>query len=100
MNVYLMKYNFIYLLFTVYLNFVSSKNPQMYRTARIDMFKGMGPKNMKVGLFIRTCALHNNIEAMFRQGILCVVSCFYYDNFDLGLTLLRQGANEDHLEAI
>nr|KAJ0207370.1 hypothetical protein LSAT_V11C500282160 [Lactuca sativa] len=42
-------------------------------------------------------ALHNNIEAMFRQGIVC---CFYYVNFDLGMTLLRQAANEDHLEAI
>nr|KAJ0207280.1 hypothetical protein LSAT_V11C500261090 [Lactuca sativa] len=26
--------------------------------------------------------------------------CFYYGNFDLGLSLLRQAANEDHLEAI
>nr|KAJ0219948.1 hypothetical protein LSAT_V11C200063560 [Lactuca sativa] len=59
------------------------------------MFEGMGPKNLKVDLFIRTYALHNNIEAMFRQGI-----CFYYDNFDLGMTLLRQAADEDHLEAI
>nr|KAJ0192333.1 hypothetical protein LSAT_V11C800438950 [Lactuca sativa] len=26
--------------------------------------------------------------------------CFYYGNFDLGLSLLRQVANEDHLETI
>ncbi|CAI9269108.1 unnamed protein product [Lactuca saligna] len=26
--------------------------------------------------------------------------CFYYDNFDLGLTLLRQAVDEDHLEEI
>ncbi|CAI9278459.1 unnamed protein product [Lactuca saligna] len=77
-------------------------DPQVYRTTCIDMFEGMGPKNLEANLFIRTCALHNNIEAMFRQGIICVVSddCFYYDNFDFGMTLLRQATNEDHLEAI
>nr|KAJ0185302.1 hypothetical protein LSAT_V11C900455480 [Lactuca sativa] len=75
-------------------------DPQVYRTACIDMFEGMGPKNLKVDFVIRTCALHNNIEAMFRQGIVCVVSCFYYDNFNLRLTLLRQATDEDHLEAI
>nr|KAJ0227306.1 hypothetical protein LSAT_V11C100045670 [Lactuca sativa] len=39
---------------------------------------------------------------MFRQGIVCVVSdeCFYYGNFDLRMTLLRQVADEDHFEAI
>ncbi|CAI9265874.1 unnamed protein product [Lactuca saligna] len=26
--------------------------------------------------------------------------CFYYGNFDLGMTLLRQAVDEDHLEAI
>ena len=26
--------------------------------------------------------------------------CFYYGNFDLGLTLLRQAADEDHLKAM
>nr|KAJ0209986.1 hypothetical protein LSAT_V11C400206300 [Lactuca sativa] len=72
-------------------------DPQVYGTTCIDMFEGMGPKNMKADLFIRTCALHNNIEAMFRQGI---DECFYYDNFNLGLTLLRQVADEDHLEVI
>nr|KAJ0188837.1 hypothetical protein LSAT_V11C900501680 [Lactuca sativa] len=72
-------------------------DPQVYRTTCIDMFEGMGPKNLKVDLFICTCALHNNIESMFKQG---VDECFYYGNFDLGLTLLRQAANEDHLEAI
>ncbi|KAL7587457.1 hypothetical protein Lser_V15G39927 [Lactuca serriola] len=72
-------------------------DPQVYRTACIDMFEGMGTKNLKVDLFIRTCALHNNIEAMFRQGI---DECFYYGNFDLGMTLLRQAADEVHLEAI
>nr|KAJ0220819.1 hypothetical protein LSAT_V11C200054890 [Lactuca sativa] len=61
------------------------------------MFEGMGPKNLKADLFIHTCELHNNIEAMFRQGI---DECFYYGNFDLGLTLLRQSADEDHIEAI
>ncbi|CAI9288967.1 unnamed protein product [Lactuca saligna] len=82
----------------------SSKNmyeaggdPQVYRTKCIDMFEGMGPKNLKADLLIRICALHNNIEAMFRQGI---DECFYYDNFDLELTLLRQAADEDHHEAI
>nr|KAJ0211025.1 hypothetical protein LSAT_V11C400203230 [Lactuca sativa] len=74
-------------------------DPQVYITICIDMFEGMGPKNLKVDLFIRTCALHNNIEDMFRQGIICV-ECFYYDNFDLGMTLLRQAADENHLEAI
>nr|KAJ0201776.1 hypothetical protein LSAT_V11C600300800 [Lactuca sativa] len=57
----------------------------------------MGPKNQNDDSFIRTCALHNNIEALFRQGI---DECFYYGNFDLGLSLLRQAANEDHLQAI
>nr|KAJ0197773.1 hypothetical protein LSAT_V11C700367750 [Lactuca sativa] len=42
----------------------------------------MGPKNLNVDSFICTCALHNNIEAMFRQGILYVIS------------------NEEHIEAI
>nr|KAJ0187819.1 hypothetical protein LSAT_V11C900486380 [Lactuca sativa] len=61
------------------------------------MFEGMGPKNLKADLFICTCALQNNIETMFRKG---TDECFYYGNFDLGLTLLRQAADEDHLEAI
>ncbi|XP_023759352.1 uncharacterized protein LOC111907778 [Lactuca sativa] len=72
-------------------------DPQVYRTTCMDMFEGMGPKNLKADLFIRTCALHNNIEAIFRQGI---DECFCYGNFGLGLTLLRQVAYEDHLEAI
>nr|KAJ0215895.1 hypothetical protein LSAT_V11C300106850 [Lactuca sativa] len=72
-------------------------DPQVYTTACIGMFEGMGPKNLKAALFIHKCALHNNIEAMFRQGI---DECFYYGNFDLGMTLLRQAADEDHLEAI
>nr|KAJ0226885.1 hypothetical protein LSAT_V11C100023430 [Lactuca sativa] len=77
-------------------------DPQVFRTACIDMIEGMSPKNLKADLFIRTYVLHNNIEAMFRQGIVCVIldECFYYDNFDLGLTLLRQAADEDHLETI
>nr|KAJ0215342.1 hypothetical protein LSAT_V11C300142270 [Lactuca sativa] len=74
-------------------------DPQVYGTPCIHMFEGMGPKNLKAGLFIRTCALHNNIEAMFIQGIVCD-ELFYYGNFDLGMTLLRQAADEDHLEAI
>nr|KAJ0193533.1 hypothetical protein LSAT_V11C800441750 [Lactuca sativa] len=75
-------------------------DPQVYRSVCIDMFEGMDPKTLKAGSFIRTCALHNNIEAMYRQGIVCVISCFYYGNFDLGLTLLRKATDEDHLEAI
>nr|KAJ0209748.1 hypothetical protein LSAT_V11C400206380 [Lactuca sativa] len=43
--------------------------PQVYRTTCIDMFEGMGPKNLKDDLFICTSALHNNIESKFRQGI-------------------------------
>nr|KAJ0192835.1 hypothetical protein LSAT_V11C800411920 [Lactuca sativa] len=72
-------------------------DPQVFRTICIEMIEGMGPKNQNVDSFICTCALHNNIEAMFRQGI---DECFYYGNFDLGLSFLRQAANEDHLEAI
>nr|KAJ0228459.1 hypothetical protein LSAT_V11C100049140 [Lactuca sativa] len=74
-------------------------DPQVYRTTCIDMFEGMGPKTLKVDSFIRTCALHNNIEAIYRQGIICD-ECFYYGNFVLGLTSLRKVADEDHLEAI
>nr|KAJ0228050.1 hypothetical protein LSAT_V11C100036140 [Lactuca sativa] len=66
-------------------------DPQVYKTTCIDMFEGMGPKNLKADLFIRTCALHNNIE---------VDECFYDDNFCLGMTLLRQAADEEHLDAI
>nr|KAJ0217875.1 hypothetical protein LSAT_V11C300151470 [Lactuca sativa] len=79
---------------------------QVYKTTCIDMFEGMDPIKLKADLFIRTCALHNNIEAMFRQGIILILlfcqqdECFYYGNFDLGLTLLRQAEDEDHLEAI
>nr|KAJ0215213.1 hypothetical protein LSAT_V11C300126980 [Lactuca sativa] len=72
-------------------------DPQVFRTACIDMIDGMGPKNLNADSFIRTCALHNNIEAMFRLGI---EECFYYGHFDLGLSFLRHAANEDHLEAI
>nr|KAJ0222634.1 hypothetical protein LSAT_V11C200066370 [Lactuca sativa] len=72
-------------------------DPQVYRATCIYMFEGMGPKTLKADSFIRTCALHNNIEAMYRKGI---DECFYYDNFDLGLTLLRKAAEEDHLEVI
>nr|KAJ0214570.1 hypothetical protein LSAT_V11C400168410 [Lactuca sativa] len=50
-----------------------------------------------VDSFICTCALHNNIESMFRLGI---EECFYYGHFDLGLSLLKKAANKDHLEAI
>nr|KAJ0223936.1 hypothetical protein LSAT_V11C200062240 [Lactuca sativa] len=55
-------------------------DPQVYRIACIDMFEGMGPKNLKV-------------DYLYDE-------CFYYGNFDLELTLLRQAADEDHLEAI
>nr|KAJ0213018.1 hypothetical protein LSAT_V11C400188180 [Lactuca sativa] len=72
-------------------------DPEVYRTTCIDMFEGTGHKTLKVDSFIRTCALHNNNEAMYRQGI---DECFCYGNFDLGLTLLRKAAYEDHLEAI
>nr|KAJ0202334.1 hypothetical protein LSAT_V11C600323230 [Lactuca sativa] len=72
-------------------------DPQVFRTTCTNMIEGMGPKNQNADSFIRTCALHNNTEDIFRQGIAC---CFYYDNFDLRLSLLRQVVNEDHLEAI
>nr|KAJ0221975.1 hypothetical protein LSAT_V11C200060100 [Lactuca sativa] len=72
-------------------------DPQVYITSCIDMFEGMGPKTLKDDSFIRICALHNNIKAMYRPGI---DKCFYYDNYDLGLTLLRKATDEDHLEAI
>nr|KAJ0220531.1 hypothetical protein LSAT_V11C200077850 [Lactuca sativa] len=49
-------------------------DPQVFRTACIDMIEGMGPKNQNADSFIHTCALHNNIEAMFRQGIVCIFS--------------------------
>nr|KAJ0190689.1 hypothetical protein LSAT_V11C800440590 [Lactuca sativa] len=50
-------------------------DPQVFRTACVDMIEGMSPKNQNVDSFICTCALHNNIEAI-------------------------EAANEDHLEAI
>nr|KAJ0191976.1 hypothetical protein LSAT_V11C800446410 [Lactuca sativa] len=53
-------------------------DPQVFRTTCIDMIEGMGPK-------IR---------------MLIDDECFYYGNFDLGLSLLRQAVNEDHLEAV
>nr|KAJ0218283.1 hypothetical protein LSAT_V11C300154370 [Lactuca sativa] len=70
---------------------------QVFTTTCIDMIEGMGPKYLNDHSFIRTCALLNNIVVMFRQGIAC---CFYYGNFVLRLSLLRQAANEDHIEAI
>nr|KAJ0211987.1 hypothetical protein LSAT_V11C400196440 [Lactuca sativa] len=44
-------------------------DPQVFRTTSLHMIEGMGPKYLNADLFIRTCALHNNIEAMFRQGM-------------------------------
>nr|KAJ0220367.1 hypothetical protein LSAT_V11C200067960 [Lactuca sativa] len=70
-------------------------DPQLFRTTSLHMIEGTGPKYLNANLFIRTCALHNNIEAMFSQGM-----CFCNDNFDVRMTLLRQAANEDHFEAI
>nr|KAJ0221978.1 hypothetical protein LSAT_V11C200065160 [Lactuca sativa] len=55
-------------------------DPQVFRTTCIDIIEGMGPKTLKGDSFVCTCALHNNIEAMFRQGI---DECFYYGNLDL-----------------
>ena len=49
-------------------------DPQVFRIACLDMIEGMGPKDLKDDLFIRTCALHNNIEAIFTQGMVCVIS--------------------------
>nr|KAJ0204270.1 hypothetical protein LSAT_V11C500286680 [Lactuca sativa] len=63
----------------------------------MHMIEGMGPKHRNVDLFIRTCAAHNNIVAMFIQG---AEKCLCNGNFDVGMTLLRQLAYEDHLEAI
>ena len=60
-------------------------DPQVFRTACLDMIEGMGPKNLKADLFIRTCALHNNIEAMFRQGIVCVVSVIICNLYHLSI---------------
>nr|KAJ0204223.1 hypothetical protein LSAT_V11C500255190 [Lactuca sativa] len=48
---------------------------RLCKTACIDMFEGMSPKNLKADIFICTCALHNNIEA-------------------------RQAVDEDHLKVI
>nr|KAJ0196328.1 hypothetical protein LSAT_V11C700367280 [Lactuca sativa] len=42
-------------------------DPQVVRTTCIDMIEGMGPKNLNADSFIRTCAFHNNIKAMFRK---------------------------------
>nr|KAJ0218405.1 hypothetical protein LSAT_V11C300136950 [Lactuca sativa] len=78
-------------------------DPQVYRITCIDMFEGMGPKTLKADSFIRTSALHYKIEAICYILILLFCQqheCFYYGNFDLGLTLLRKAADEDHLEAI
>nr|KAJ0212822.1 hypothetical protein LSAT_V11C400191410 [Lactuca sativa] len=72
-------------------------DPQVFITASLDMIEGMNTKYLNVDLFICTCALHNNIEAMFKQGM---DEYFYNGNLDVGLTLLRQAADEDHLEAI
>nr|KAJ0221637.1 hypothetical protein LSAT_V11C200066310 [Lactuca sativa] len=73
-------------------------DPQMYRTTCIGMFEGMSPKNMKADLFIRTCALIITLKPCLDKEL--YDECFYYGNFDLEMTLLRQAADEDHLEAI
>nr|KAJ0212814.1 hypothetical protein LSAT_V11C400182260 [Lactuca sativa] len=49
------------------------------------MIEGMGPKHLNVDLFIRTCAMHNSIEAMFRQG---AEECLRNGNFDVGMDLM------------
>nr|KAJ0224426.1 hypothetical protein LSAT_V11C100003910 [Lactuca sativa] len=48
---------------------VGGGDPQVFRTASLHMTEGIGPNYLNADLFIRTCALHINIEAMFRQGM-------------------------------
>nr|KAJ0216826.1 hypothetical protein LSAT_V11C300136450 [Lactuca sativa] len=67
----------------------SGGDPQVFRTTSLHMIEVMGPKHPNVDLFIRTCAFHNNIEAMFRQGM---VECFSNGNFEVGVPLLKEAA--------
>nr|KAJ0216714.1 hypothetical protein LSAT_V11C300138970 [Lactuca sativa] len=45
-------------------------DPQLFRTTSTYMIEGVSPKHLNDDLFIHRCAVHNNIEAIFRQGVL------------------------------
>nr|KAJ0215915.1 hypothetical protein LSAT_V11C300137610 [Lactuca sativa] len=77
--------------------YAAGGDPQVFRTSSLHMIEGMGPKYLNADLFIRTCALHNNIEFVFRQGM---DECFCNGNFEVGVALSKEAADGDHFEAI
>nr|KAJ0214010.1 hypothetical protein LSAT_V11C400214800 [Lactuca sativa] len=77
--------------------YVVGGDPQVFRIISLHMIEGMGPKHLNAELFICACAVHNNIEAMFRQG---AEECLCNGNFDVGMTLLRKATDADQFEAI
>nr|KAJ0208670.1 hypothetical protein LSAT_V11C400208090 [Lactuca sativa] len=72
-------------------------DPQVFRATSLLMIDGISSKHHNADLFIRTCAVHNNIKTMFKQG---GEECLCNGNFAIGMTFLRQVAEEDHIETI
>nr|KAJ0205569.1 hypothetical protein LSAT_V11C500261310 [Lactuca sativa] len=49
--------------------YVVGGDHEVFRTTSLDMIEGMSPKHRNSVVFIRICAKHNNIEAIYRQGV-------------------------------
>ena len=45
----------------------------VFKEASLHMFEGMGPKDLNVDVFIHKYATHKNVEAMYRQVVICVL---------------------------
>ncbi|CAI9277008.1 unnamed protein product [Lactuca saligna] len=74
----------------------AGKTDEVYKHMELDGLRFCGWSDQKHAVVKKRIEMRNP-NILFRNGL---DECFDYHNFDLGLTLLRQAAYEDHLEAI
>nr|KAJ0205236.1 hypothetical protein LSAT_V11C500244430 [Lactuca sativa] len=79
--------------------YVAGEESEVFKEASLHMVEGICPKELKVDLFIYKCSSHKNVDFMYRQGVVCE-KCFCNEHFDLGMSLLHDVGDKDHLEAI
>nr|KAJ0204506.1 hypothetical protein LSAT_V11C500289820 [Lactuca sativa] len=77
--------------------YAAGEEIDVFKEVSLHMFEGMSPKDLKVDLFIHKYASYKNSYPMYRQG---VEECFFKGNFDLGMSLLYDEGDKDHLETI
>nr|KAJ0187230.1 hypothetical protein LSAT_V11C900489720 [Lactuca sativa] len=75
----------------------TGEESEVFKEASLEMFQGMGRKDLKADVFIHKCAAHKYPDVMSRQR---AEECFCNDNFDFGMSLLGETADEHRLEAI